>query len=262
MMVRFLFSGPGAGQPAARGSASGQFPAARRWAAWRARLRRGRPAAGRLPALFRQAAAAHARRRRPPRGSRTNSGRTAFSATASALTWRRCAPSWPRSPSHPGRSRLSSAANGCAPRRCRLRPAFIQRGAAAQPAALLRPHPPGTGSWPGRALPARVRSAVPGRSAQMDARIRGPGRARSPPPPRTGTPDPRRPPPRTGTPDPRCPPPGTGTTVPPHIPAPAAGKQSRGYRPSQSSGEPPETDGTSAAHLQGPQDQKGNAQNR
>src|SRR5271166_3382028 len=35
--------------------------------------------------------------------------------------------------------------------------AFIQCPAAAQPAALLRAHPPGTGSWPGGALPARMR---------------------------------------------------------------------------------------------------------
>ena len=53
--------------------------------------------------------------------------------------------------------------------------AFIQRSAAAQPAALLRAHPPGTGSWSGRALPARMRSALPRRSAQMDARICGHG---------------------------------------------------------------------------------------
>ena len=39
--------------------------------------------------------------------------------------------------------------------------AFIQRAAAAQPAALLRTHPPGIGIWPGRALPARMRSALP-----------------------------------------------------------------------------------------------------
>ena len=39
--------------------------------------------------------------------------------------------------------------------------AFIQRSAAAQPAALIRTHPPGTGSWSGRALPARMRGALP-----------------------------------------------------------------------------------------------------
>ena len=38
-------------------------------------------------------------------------------------------------------------------------PAFIQRCAAAQPAAFLRTHSPGAGSWSGRALPARMRSA-------------------------------------------------------------------------------------------------------
>ena len=64
MMIRFLFSGR-AGPAPARRSAPGQLPSAGRRAAGCARLRRCRPAARGLPAVLRQGAAAHARRRRP-----------------------------------------------------------------------------------------------------------------------------------------------------------------------------------------------------
>jgi hypothetical protein len=53
--------------------------------------------------------------------------------------------------------------------------AFIQRSAAAQHAALLCTHPPGIGRWFGRALSARMRSALPRRGSQVDARICGHG---------------------------------------------------------------------------------------
>jgi hypothetical protein len=49
--------------------------------------------------------------------SKANSGHTVFSGKASALTWRRCKPSWPRSPCPPRWTRSSSAVNGCAMRR-------------------------------------------------------------------------------------------------------------------------------------------------
>jgi len=50
MIIRFPVLGSGAGRAAARRSAPGQLPPAGRRAAGRARLRRCRPAAGRLPA--------------------------------------------------------------------------------------------------------------------------------------------------------------------------------------------------------------------
>src|SRR6266536_4262832 len=50
-------------------------------------------------------------------------------------------------------------------------PALIQHCPAAQPAALLHPDPPGIDGRRGRALPARVRGAVPRRGAAVDARL-------------------------------------------------------------------------------------------
>ena len=119
MMIRFLFSGPARVRLLHADPHPGNFRL----------LADGRlgvldfgavePAARRLPAYLRPGAAAHARGRRPRRSLRMSSGRTAICGTASAWTWLRCTPSWPRWPSRPGRSRSGSAVNGCAPRRLR-----------------------------------------------------------------------------------------------------------------------------------------------
>src|ERR1022692_1070900 len=53
--------------------------------------------------------------------------------------------------------------------------ALVQHCPAAQPAAFLRAHPPGIDSWRRGALPARMRGAIPGRSAPVDARLHGTG---------------------------------------------------------------------------------------
>ena len=114
-----------------------------------------------FPAHLRQGATAHA-----PGGDSRQVSRDEFSVarhlpgTGSAFTWQRCAPSWHRSPSRPGQESFRFSREMAAHRDGTSMTvlALIQRAAAAQPAALLRTHPPGTGSRPGRAVPARMRA--------------------------------------------------------------------------------------------------------
>ena len=178
----------GPGRAAARRSASGQLPAARRRPARGDRLRRGRPAAGRAAGADRAADPARDRRRRRGGAGRAarrrgSSGPTSRSTpTGCSTTCGRCWSRWRMTTS-------SSPGSGCATQAARIgRPA--QRGrpgrAPAQPAAVVPADPPGDARLHRRALPARRRRALPRRSSNA-------GNPASPPPdPAAGsaTPDP------------------------------------------------------------------------
>ena len=83
-----------------------------------------------------------------------------LSGKASASTWRRCVPFAARRAVQGGVVQVQPRMAACRDD-AGISLAFIQRSAAAQPAAFLRTHPPGIGSWSGRALPARMRGALP-----------------------------------------------------------------------------------------------------
>ena len=167
-------------------------------------------AVDRLPDGFRPSSAGccgSCTRTATPQSLRTNSGRTAFSGKASALTWRRCAPSWPRSPSRPGRSRSGSAANGCAPRQCRHQPCVHPAFCGGSTCRLLTHS--STGYWQlvwacSASSNAKCPSALKCSDGCPDMRTQlSPRHSPSQPVPgQLPQPDPRRQPPPTGIPDP------------------------------------------------------------